>query len=214
MTFSQTFISQSIHYLEQNTPRIKSCMELLDDKEVWLSPGGASNSIGNLVLHLCGNITQYIISSLGHTQDLREREKEFTESGSYSRSTLIQKLSTTVTTAIGVIKNLGEEDLLRSYQVQGFELPGIAIVIHVIEHYSYHTSILTGRIKINLYYLIVSSCFSRKPLITIKKICRCINTCRLIFFRLLCQISSGFFAGSSRRIGFTGLIGLNKKNRS
>ncbi len=70
---SQEFKTQSVAYFEANTPRIEKCLAQLNETEVWLRPNGASNSVGNLLLHLCGNITQYILSSLGGQPDHRTR---------------------------------------------------------------------------------------------------------------------------------------------
>ena len=132
-------ISQAIFRLEENTIRVEKCLNDLSEKEVWLKPNNASNSVGNLILHLCGNITQYIISSLGREEDTRNRELEFTTSGGYNKSELLSKLNSTVKQAVDIIKNLSEDELLRVRSVQAYELSGIGIIIHVVEHYSYHT---------------------------------------------------------------------------
>jgi uncharacterized damage-inducible protein DinB len=133
------FIKQSINYIEANTPRIQTCLKELDDNEIWQSPGAACNSVGNLILHLCGNITQYVISALGNTEDNRQREKEFSEKGGYTGIMLFDKLSSTINKATAIIKGLDEDALTRNYSVQGFDLSGIGIIIHVTEHLSYHT---------------------------------------------------------------------------
>ena len=138
-SLAQEFIKQSIYYFNINTPRIKACLGELKEDEVWQSPGLASNSIGNLVLHLCGNITQYVISSLGNTEDNRDRDKEFSEKGGYTITMLFDKLSGTVKRATEIINTLDENALTKNYSVQGFNLSGIGIIIHVTEHYSYHT---------------------------------------------------------------------------
>jgi uncharacterized damage-inducible protein DinB len=111
----------------------------MDEKETWFSPNGHVNSVGNLILHLCGNIRQYIISSLGGKPDNRERDKEFSASGGFSNAELIMKLQDTVEEAKTIIASVGQEDLLRIRNVQGFSFSGIGIIIHVTEHYSYHT---------------------------------------------------------------------------
>jgi uncharacterized damage-inducible protein DinB len=136
---TKELIDHSVMRMEENTPRVKKCFEELADHEIWQKPNGISNSIGNLVLHLCGNIRQYIISSVGNIEDSRERDKEFSASGGISKSDLLDKLTFTVSGAIKVIKNMDEESLLKKRLVQGFELSGVGIVIHVVEHYSYHT---------------------------------------------------------------------------
>lgn len=146
------FISQSIFRMEENTPRIKKCLFQLTDAEVWIRPNQSINSIANLVLHLCGNITQYIISSLGGKPDTRIRDKEFSTTNGFTCNQLIDKITITVNDAITTIRSIDETELLRSRQVQGFNLTGIGIIIHVVEHYSYHTgqiALFTKLIKDN-----------------------------------------------------------------
>lgn len=138
-SLTEELIKQTIFYLDANTPRIKACLNELTETEIWESPGPASNSIGNLVLHLCGNITQYIISSMGNEEDIRQRDFEFAVKGGFTPSVLLDKISVTVARATGIIKNLDEKALMKTYSVQGFTLSGVGILIHVTEHYSYHT---------------------------------------------------------------------------
>lgn len=138
MTFSKEFREQSIHFLSLNPSRIEKCFDKLTEEQVWLKPNPSSNSLGNLVLHLCGNITQYIHSSLGKEQDIRERDLEFSTEGGFTKKDLLEKITSVTNKAIDVVKNVSEEELLRKRMVQGFEYTGIGIIIHVTEHYSYH----------------------------------------------------------------------------
>ena len=133
------FINQCILRMEENTPKIFVCLEELNEKEIWKRPNNASNSIGNIILHLCGNIRQYAISSLGNLPDARERDKEFSAHGGVTKNELKEKFESTLKQAIEVFKNISEEELLKIRLVQGFSLSGIGIIIHVVEHYSYHT---------------------------------------------------------------------------
>lgn len=132
------FIEQSLIRLNENTVRIQKCLNYISDKEIWQRPNANSNAIGNLIIHLCGNITQYIISSLGKKEDLRNRDFEFEVQGGFSKSELLQKLNEVVDKATRVISNLDQEKLLNVHSVQGYDLTGIGIIIHVVEHYSYH----------------------------------------------------------------------------
>ena len=137
--FAKEFVEQSVSHLNQNTPRIIKCLAQLSEEEVWHRPNENSNSIGNLILHLCGNIRQYAISSLGNVPDNRIRDLEFYTREGYSKSELIEKLTQTVDDAVMVINCSTKTNLLQPRLVQGFNLTGIGIIIHVTEHYSYHT---------------------------------------------------------------------------
>ncbi len=137
--FAKEFIEQCIFRMEESTPRIKKCLEALTDEDIWKRPNASSNSIGNIILHLCGNIRQYAVSSLGGEEDVRIRDEEFAAKGGLSKAELLEKLDDTVSHAIAIIKNTTDDELLRPRSVQGFQLSGIGIIIHVTEHYSYHT---------------------------------------------------------------------------
>ena len=145
--FIKEFVDQSIHSIEENTLRIVKCLHEIDESEIWKSPNNHSNSIGNLILHLCGNIRQYIISGLGHAKDIRERDKEFSTRSGPVKSALLDQLTGTISEAIGIIKSIDESRLTKIYSVQGFNLSGVGIIIHVTEHYSYHTGQIAFWIK-------------------------------------------------------------------
>jgi len=136
---TKEFIEQSLDRIDQNTPKIIKCLNELEEDEIWKRPNNSSNSIGNLILHLCGNITQYIISSLGEIRDVRDRDKEFSTTDGYSRSELINKLNTILEKAKAIIQNMDAEKLLKKREVQGFQSSGMGNIIQVTEHYSYHT---------------------------------------------------------------------------
>jgi len=136
---TKEFIGQSITQLDEYTTKIERCLMDLNDREIWERPNESSNSVGNLVLHLCGNITQYIISSLGNIEDNRKREEEFKASGGHNKDELMHKLSDVVAQAKDIIIHLDTGELLMVRSVQGFELSGLGIVLHVVEHFSYHT---------------------------------------------------------------------------
>jgi hypothetical protein len=126
--------------MEENVKRIQTCLNELNETEVWLRTNSQLSSPANLILHLCGNITQYALSSLGNTPDVRERALEFSSTGGYSKQELADKLSDTVHRAVHVILNASEAEMLRVRAVQGFNMSGISIMIHVTEHLSYHTA--------------------------------------------------------------------------
>ncbi|NND62420.1 MAG: DUF1572 family protein [Flavobacteriaceae bacterium] len=131
---------------ESNRMNLKS-LEHISEKELWLRPNSKANSIANLLLHLCGNIRQYAISSLGGTKDIRERDSEFSTTEGFEKTELITQLFDTVEEAIETIENASEEQLLRKRNAQGFNLSGIGIVMHVVEHYSYHTGQIAFWVK-------------------------------------------------------------------
>jgi uncharacterized damage-inducible protein DinB len=137
--FIKEFIDQCLFRISESTAKLTTCLDELEEVDVWKRPNQHSNAVGNIILHLCGNIRQYAISSLGNTVDVRERDKEFSAASGYSKSELIKKLITAVEEAKSIIQNVDSSELLRKRKVQGFYHSGIGIIIHVTEHYSYHT---------------------------------------------------------------------------
>jgi len=135
----QEFIDQSIFRLEESLPRIIQCLNELNEEQIWQRPNQHSNSVGNLVLHLCGNVRQYIISNLGNQADTRTRDAEFAMRDGYDRQQLTEKITTTITESVEIVRELSTEDLLKERSVQGFRQTGINTIIHVVEHFSYHT---------------------------------------------------------------------------
>ena len=146
--FLKEFTRQSVYRITENTNRIIKCLEEINEAEIWQRPNESSNSIGNIILHLCGNIRQYAISSLGKVEDVRMRDIEFSTKEGFSKKELSVKLKNTVDEAIAIIENLDEPALIKSYSAQGFNLSGIGIVVHVTEHYSYHTGQIAFWIKL------------------------------------------------------------------
>ncbi len=124
---------------ERFLPRIIECLGQLTDEEIWWRPNEASNSIGNLMLHMCGNMRQWIISGLGGAQDIRERDKEFSERGPIVRGELREELVQTVRQACAVLARLKPADLIRKYRVQQYDVSGYEAGAQVIEHMAYHT---------------------------------------------------------------------------
>jgi uncharacterized damage-inducible protein DinB len=137
--FQREFIDQSIHRIDENTKRLRACLDELDESEMWKRPNENSNSIGNLILHLCGNIRQYAISSLGNIPDVRERDKEFSADGGYLKHELLERLISTIDQAKDTMRTVSAAELLRKRRVQGYTYSGIGIIVHITEHYSYHT---------------------------------------------------------------------------
>ena len=125
--------------MEAYTPRIVRCLKLLSEDEIWWRPNRASNSVGNLVLHLQGNVRQWIISGLGKQPDRRNRELEFKETGPIARRVLLGGLRKTVREADQVLGNLSQPDLLRRFSIQGYHVTGFQALWHVAEHFAFHS---------------------------------------------------------------------------
>ncbi|MBR9920273.1 MAG: DUF1572 domain-containing protein [Bacteroidetes bacterium] len=132
---------------EEGIVRIKKCLDQLSLTEIWYRPNENSNSVGNLVLHLCGNVRQWAISTLGKQADVRNRKAEFEERGPLAKQQLIMKLDKLEADLLPVLDALQPSDLAAEYRVQGFRESGTAILLHVSEHFSYHLGQITYFVK-------------------------------------------------------------------
>ena len=124
--------------LEQYWPRLHSCVESLSDEQIWWRPNASSNSIGNLVLHLSGNMRQWLVDSFNRVADHRDRPAEFAATGEISGAALLEKLGATIADAEKVLTRLTEAELLAPYEIQGYHMHGLQAVYQVIEHFGLH----------------------------------------------------------------------------
>ncbi|MEM6379534.1 MAG: DinB family protein [Bacteroidota bacterium] len=133
---------------QESMPRIKQCLGELEPKEIWFKANSNSNSVGNLVLHLCGNARQWIVAGLTDKADTRDRDSEFDETGPLPTKTLLDLLDQTEAEIQTTLDHLSTEDLFKTFHVQGFQEKGLSILIHVVEHFSYHTGQITYFVKL------------------------------------------------------------------
>jgi uncharacterized damage-inducible protein DinB len=137
---ARAFLERSQHsLLRHHLPRLERAVRLLSDADVWWRPNAASNSAGNLLLHLEGNVRQWIISGLGRAPDHRQRDLEFAERGPLPRRRLLTRLRKTVREACAVIGGLSAADLGQRRTIQGLTVTALEAIHHVVEHFAYHT---------------------------------------------------------------------------
>jgi uncharacterized damage-inducible protein DinB len=138
--FTKPLLEEARRVVAEVYPRrIERCLKFLSEEDIWWRPNPASNSVGNLVLHLQGNVRQWIIAGLGGEADRRERDREFAETGPVARRALLAGLRKTIKEADHVLAALRAPDFMRKYSVQGYRVSGLQIVCHVAEHFAFHT---------------------------------------------------------------------------
>ncbi len=124
--------------LEQYWPRLRACVESLTDEQVWWRPNDACNSIGNLILHLNGNVRQWLVASFNRKEDQRNRPAEFDERQLISVSALLDRLGATIEEGSEVLARLTADDLVARYEIQGYNVSGLDAVYQVVEHFGLH----------------------------------------------------------------------------
>lgn len=134
------FIDRAIDFLTgEYLPKIERCLERLNDEQIWWRPNEESNSIGNLVLHLCGNARQWIVCGLGSEPDNRIRDAEFARRDPLPRAELVELLRSTLADVSTVLRNVPSSTLLEKRTIQGGDVEVLEAIFHVTEHFSMHT---------------------------------------------------------------------------
>lgn len=146
-TAEQVFLAFSVSKLRQYLARIHACIDLLSEDQLWHRANDASNAIGNLCLHLAGNVRQWILHGVGGEPDVRQRDAEFAERGGRSKQQLASQLEETVRRACEVIESLAADELLRIIHPQNYKVTVLEAVYHVVEHFSGHTGQIIAATK-------------------------------------------------------------------
>lgn len=136
---ARIFLDFSARKLEQHATRIRDCLGRLSEEQIWRRSGEHGNAVGNLVLHLCGNVRQWIGHGAGGLADVRDREAEFAARGGPPRKVLAARLDQTVREAVEILAGLAPGRLLESVVIQGYRLTVMEAVYHAVEHFAQHT---------------------------------------------------------------------------
>ena len=140
MDLAAAFVAQSRRYLASEYPtKIQRCLDVLPADAIWRRDDDTSNSIGNLLLHLSGNIRQWIVSGVGGAPDARVRRAEFDAQEGDEGAALMERLLATVRDADAVLASLDAVRLAELRTIQGRNVTVLDAVYHVVEHFSMHT---------------------------------------------------------------------------
>ena len=139
MTLEQDFLATAADKLAQNMSRIDTCITKLPGDALWMRDSENENAVGNLLLHLEGNVRQWILSGLGGVPDTRDRSSEFSARSGPTGSVLLANLRATVNDALKAIRTLPHPRLVETVSIQGYDTSVLAAVLHVVEHFSGHT---------------------------------------------------------------------------
>lgn len=135
----QDFLKFSADKLTQLSGRIQDCLGRLSSEQIWTRNNDNENSVGNLVLHLCGNLGQWIGSGVGGKPDTRQRDTEFAARGNVQPAELAERLDKAVSEAAGIIRHLPHAQLTDKTTIQKYDVTVMEAIYHVVEHFSQHT---------------------------------------------------------------------------
>ena len=133
------FLDYSVAKLDQLTSRIDDCLSRLTEEQIWTRGSENENAVGNLVLHICGNLHQWIGAGVAGLPDIRVRDREFESRGPVPAQQLRERLAAAVAEATGIIRNVTAERLAESVHVQGYDVKVLEAILHVVEHFAQHT---------------------------------------------------------------------------
>jgi uncharacterized damage-inducible protein DinB len=136
----KTFLLQArLHLNDDFMPKIEKCLDVLSEEDVWWRAHETNNGVGNLLLHLSGNVRQWIVSGLGGKPDSRQRPLEFSERNAIPKNIVWSNLQHSVAEASQVLESFPVEQLLEKRKIQGFDETALQAIFHVVEHFSMHT---------------------------------------------------------------------------
>jgi uncharacterized damage-inducible protein DinB len=137
---ASAFIARASGYLlDDYLPKIERCLEKLSDEQIWWRANEESNSIGNLILHLCGNARQWIVCGVGAAPDHRNRDSEFEQRDVIPRDALVALLRSTLKDVESTLQSVDAATLLEYRKIQGNDVDILEAIFHVTEHFSMHT---------------------------------------------------------------------------
>ncbi len=140
MDTSRYFLEQARRYFTSSyLPKIEHCLAQLTDEDIWGRANEASNSVGNLILHLSGNVQQWIIGGVGDLPYERDRQHEFGERGGISREELLSRLKATLTKADQVLAEVDPASLLERKEIQGSDVTAMEAILRIVQHFALHT---------------------------------------------------------------------------
>ncbi len=120
-------------------PKLEICLERLSKSDLWWRPNKACNCVGQLLLHLEGNLRQWVLCGLGGLEDDRKRDLEFSPTAQPSGTELRDRLRRTADEAVHILRNLPLPELLRIRRIQVYDVTGLHAALHAVEHFSGHT---------------------------------------------------------------------------
>jgi hypothetical protein len=151
MTIESEFLSFSADKLLELAARIETCVGRLTPEQVWMRGSENQNAAGNLLLHLNGNVRQWILAGVGGQPDQRQRDSEFAAREGVSPPELLAALRTTVEEAAEVIRKVPAPLMLQPLTIQDYDVTVMGAIYHVVEHFAGHafqifllTKMLTG----------------------------------------------------------------------
>src|SRR5436305_10913054 len=147
---SALFITAARNSLAEGLRKVEHCVHQLNEEQVWWRPAPQMNSVANLMLHLAGNLRQWIVSGVGGARDVRNRPEEFADRSELPKGNILSMLRSTVREADGLMEKLPLEKLGEPRRIQGFETTALAAIFDCIAHFHGHVQEMTHMTRVQL----------------------------------------------------------------
>lgn len=151
-SIASEFLGYSADKLELYLSRIETCLGQLTPEQIWARHSENENAVGNLVLHLEGNLRQWILGGVGGQPDVRDRHSEFEARAGAGPADLKRQIRATIEEATAIVRNVPHERLTERIQPQGHDVSVLEAIYQTVQHLSGHafqimllTKLHTGR---------------------------------------------------------------------
>lgn len=143
-----SFHGLAARYLEEYCAKIRVVAEGLDEEQLWWRPAEGTNSVGNLLLHLGGNLSLWILQGIGGEAFVRDRAGEFAASGGADGAELLSRLESVVARCREILERDRPNPLDREVEIQGYSIDARGAIFHAVEHMGYHTGQIVWAVKL------------------------------------------------------------------
>ena len=135
---AEGFVGEACNTLRGAVTRVKHAVHQLSDDDLWWRPHPDMNAAGNIMLHLCGNLSQWVLAGVGGEPFDRDRDGEFAVRDGIARDDMLARFDDVTTRSEQIIASLAADDLTRKTRIQGFDTTVIAAVMHAVSHLEGH----------------------------------------------------------------------------
>ncbi|MEP7273555.1 MAG: DinB family protein [Acidobacteriota bacterium] len=137
---SNTIGSGLIHYYEDFCARVHRLADQLTEEQFWTRPYPFGNSVGNLILHLSGNLNYYIGAQIAGTGYIRDRDLEFRAFRIGQRSLVLKSLDDAIEMVIATLQTQTDDDWNREYSAIGVDdvKNRFSIYLRCAVHFHHH----------------------------------------------------------------------------
>lgn len=138
-SIGSAYLVQAGQTLASSLAKIVHCVEQLEDQDLSWRQHESHNSIQNVVLHLCGNVRQWIVHGVAGEPDARHRPSEFSDRQPLPKAELLARLQDAVTQADLALTSFPAERLLDERRIQGFDTTVLSAIFDSVSHFVGHT---------------------------------------------------------------------------